>query len=108
MQEEKQYPTKNPITSEVINYDKRKQDGIMAVAQLMSELKLNSEANGYPRAINKSIEEAFKDVTYNLVSLGWWISAKECCELVVVEGYVTQTLYDRIYSTICNYIIANY
>ena len=73
----------------------------------MSELRLNSLENDFPRIVNKTIEDEFMKVT-EAVERGWWITAKEECEIVVVGGYVSQELYDRIYLTITNYILENY
>lgn len=95
------------IALEVIRYRKRKEDGISMYFNMMSELRLNSIANNYPRIVNATIEETFKLVREYIVD-GQWITAKEKCELVVVSGYITQELYDRIYTTITNYIALNY
>lgn len=97
----------NSINIEVLNYEKRQRDGLNAVNNLMSELRLNAIKNNYPREINKSIELAFENVTRNIL-LGWWISAKEECELVQIQGYVTQGLKDRVYNSITTYISNNY
>ncbi len=106
-QEERIYSDKSPITDRTVKYYKRQEDGIHAHLSLMSELALTSEANGYPREVNASIETAFKEVK-DEIRAGQWISAKEACELVSVGGYITQELYDRIYTTITNYISVNY
>lgn len=91
-------------------YIKRQKDGQDAVSSLMSELrnaaKLNPDQD-QARAINRSIENAFEKVTQNVL-LGWWVTAKEQCELVPIGGYVTQQLWDRIYNTITQYINHNY
>ena len=104
---ENQLDNKNPISDEFIQYEKRQRDGLQSLNLMMAELRLNSIQNNYPREVNKSIEEAFSGVI-NAIQLGWWVTAKEKCELVVVEGYITQDLWDRIYGTITNYIAANY
>ena len=97
----------NPIDAEALMYEKRQKDGLAAINRLMSELRLNALANNYPRIINQTIENAFSEVTKNIL-LGWWVTAKEKCELVEVGGYVSQALKDRIYNTITNYISENY
>lgn len=97
-----------PIFDEVKKYETRKLDGIKAVNQMMSELRVNSIQNGYPREINRTIEKAFDGVSYNLVTYGWWISALEECNLVEINGYVTQGLKDRIKLVLETYIAANY
>ncbi len=91
-------------------YIKRQRDGQEAVSALMSELRNTAKLNPnqeIARSINRGIEVAFEKVTLN-VQQGWWVTAREQCELVPVEGYVTQALWDRIYSTITNYISENY
>lgn len=97
----------NSRKTESLKYEQRQKDGLVAINNLMSELRLNSIQHNYPREVNKSIEIAFESVTKNIL-LGWWISAKEECELVQVQGYVTQGLKDRIYNTITTYISNNY
>lgn len=101
------FESDNPVDVEARKYEQRQQDGLKAVNSLMSELRLNSLANNYPREVNKAIEDAFAKVTSNIL-LGWWVSAKEECEIVPVGGYVTQALKDRIYTTITSYITNNY
>jgi hypothetical protein len=91
-------------------YLKRQEDGKDAINTLMSELRLmalNSPDPIAAREANRQIEIAFEKVTQNIL-LGWWITAKEQCELVTVSGSVTQQLKDRIYSTITTYIADNY
>ena len=91
-------------------YIKRQKDGQDAVSALMSELRNSAKLNpnqDLARAINRGIELAFEKVTQNVL-LGWWVTAKEQCELVSIGGYVTQQLWDRIYSTITQYINQNY
>lgn len=97
----------DPIEVEAKKYYKRQEDGREAVNNLMAELRLNAKVNNYPRIVNKTIEDAFMKVTES-VERGWWITAKEECELVVVGGYVTQELWDRIYTTINDYILTSY
>jgi hypothetical protein len=104
---ENQLDNKNPISDEFIQYEKRQRDGLQSLNLMMAELRLNALQNNYPREVNRSIEEAFAEVI-NSIQLGWWVTAKEKCELVPVAGYVTQELWDRIYNTITNYIAANY
>jgi len=86
---------------------KRKEDGINAFFYLMSELRLLSIANSYPREVNKFIERKLKNVR-DEVCLGQWISAREYLDEVIVEGYLTQELYDRVKNTIDTYIATNY
>lgn len=102
----KKEPT-DAILIEAQKYEKRQLDGRNEVNNLMSELRLNSIANSYPREVNKSIEDAFAKVTSNIL-IGWWVSAQEECLLVPVGGYVSQELHDRIRTTIENYIAENY
>jgi hypothetical protein len=104
---ENQLENKNVISDEFILYENRQFDGMKSLNLLMAELRLNSVQNNYPREVNKSIETAFEGVI-NSIQLGWWVTAKEKCELVPVAGYVTQQLWDRIYLTITQYIAANY
>ena len=100
-------PIEVKIHNEFLMYEKRRNDGLIALNKLMSELRLLSKMNGSPREVNKSIENAFDKVTKNIM-IGWWITAKEECELVPVGGYVTQELWNRIYNTINSYISENY
>lgn len=87
--------------------NKRQNDGVKAFFNLMAELRLMSLQNGYPRAINKYIERKLKQVR-DEVCLGQWISAREYLDEVVVEGYLTQELYDRVKNTLDTYIAQNY
>jgi len=95
------------LASEIALYDKRIFDGRVALISLMSELRLNSMVNNYPRIVNASIENAFWEVAI-AINNGWWITAKEKCDLVPVAGYVTQPLWDRIHTKITDYIAQNY
>ena len=97
----------DPIKDEAERYVQRQLDGVNAVNSLMSELRLNSIVNNYPRVVNKTIEDSFKKVTHNIL-IGWWVSAKEECEVVQVNDFVTQALKDRIMNTIVAYIEVNY
>jgi len=100
----------NPVdllASEIALYDKRIFDGRVALISLMSELRLNSLVNNYPRIVNASIENSFWEVAI-AINNGWWITAKEKCELVPVAGYVTQPLWDKIHNKIVDYIAQNY
>ena len=99
--------SENPIHVEKKKYEQRQLDGILAINELMAELRLNSIENELPREVNRSIEHAFEKVT-NAILIGWWVTAKEECEEVIVGGYVTQELWDRIYNTINQYISENY
>lgn len=91
-------------------YLKRINDGEKAVNALMSELRNSAKLSPDPeaaRTINRNIELAFEKVTQNVL-WGWWVTAKEQCELVPIQGYVTQALWDRVYNTITEYISENY
>jgi len=97
-------------TVEYSRYVRRQSDGQSSLNSLMSELRNKGLENPDPelaRTINRAIETAFKDVTQNIL-LGWWVTAKEKCELVPVGGYVTQELWDRIHNAITSYISENY
>lgn len=87
--------------------NKRMQDGLKAFVSLMAELRLYSMANSLPRDVNKYIEEKLRKVR-NEVILGQWVSGKEMLDEVVVEGYLTQELWDRVNTVITDYIAANY
>lgn len=95
------------ITEEKQKYDQRVLDGQNAYLMLMAELRLNSKHNNLPREVNKYIEEKLESVRIQVVS-GQWISAREKLDLVVVEGYLTQELYDKIQLKIDTYILENY
>ena len=86
---------------------KRRADGEVAFFNLMAELRLHSLQNSLDRSINKYIERKLKDVR-DEVLLGQWISAREYLDEVVVEGYLTQELYDRVKDTLDTYIAENY
>ena len=87
--------------------NKRQNDGVRAFFNLMAELRLFSLQNGLPRAVNKYIERKLKNVR-DEVCLGQWISAREYLDEVIVEGYLTQELYDRVKNTLDTYITENY
>lgn len=87
--------------------NKRQNDGVKAFFNLMAELRLFSLQNNLPRAVNKYIERKLKNVR-DEVCLGQWISAREYLDEVVVEGYLTQELYDRVKNTLDTYIVENY
>jgi len=97
----------DPLNEEIEKYNQRQYDGKVAIINLMAELRLAAIANGYPRDVNRAIENAFWEVAI-AVNNGWWITAKEKCELVPVGGYVTQELWDRIHGKIVAYIAQNY
>jgi hypothetical protein len=96
------------IASETDFYiNKRKNDGEKAFFELMAELRLHSLQNSLPRAVNKYIERKLKTVR-DEVCLGQWISAREYLDEVVVEGFLTQELYDRVKNKLDTYIAENY
>ncbi len=95
------------LDDEKIKYNQRIEDGKELSIQMMSELRLNSINLNLPREVNKYIEEKLDLVKLN-IDRGWWISAKEEMEVVVVESYLTQDLYDRIMGYITEYIDNNY
>lgn len=98
----------NPIYAETVNYlYKRKVDGEKAFFELMAELRLNSLANSLPREVNKYIERKLKNVRDEVI-LGQWLSAREYLDEIVVEGYLTQALYDRVKDKLDTYIAENY
>lgn len=100
-------PSLSPIEEEKLKYDQRVKDGMDEYLMLMAELRLNSIANNLPREVNKYIEEKLESVRIQVVSGQWW-SALEKLETVVVESYLTQELYDRIYLKITTYISESY
>lgn len=95
------------LNDEIAKYYQRQHDGKVAIIQLMAELRLNAIVNNYPRIVNATIENAFWDVAI-AINNGWWITAMEKSDLVVVIGYVTQELKDRIQLKISTYISENY
>lgn len=98
----------NPVYAETVNYlYRRKIDGEQAFFELMAELRLNSIVNSLPREVNKYIERKLKNVR-DEVLLGQWISAREYLDEVVVEGYLTIELWDRVKDKLDTYIAANY
>lgn len=97
----------NRIELEKHRYDKRVTDGQSAYLMLMAELRLNSITNNLPREVNREIEEKLESVRIQVVS-GQWISALEKLQAVQVGGYLTQQLYDRIQTSLTEYIAANY
>lgn len=92
-------------TSFYIN--KRKNDGEKAFFELMAELRIFSLQNNLPRAVNKYIERKLKQVR-DEVCLGQWVSAREYLDEVVVEGYLTTELYNRVKNKLDTYIAENY
>ncbi len=88
-------------------YEKRILDGVEMSKDLMAELRINSKENGYPRAVNKYIEDKLDKVKIN-IDRGWWVTALEELEATTVESYFSQDLYDRIHTTISGYITNNY
>ena len=97
----------DPLTDEIQLYYKRQDDGKKAIIQIMSELRLNSQVLNLPRSVNKEIEKRYWDVAI-AINNGWWITAKERAEMVVVADVVTQDLYDNILAKINGYIALNY
>jgi hypothetical protein len=98
----------DPVFLEAEKYEyKRAADGVKAFYELMAELRLNSLMNGYPRAVNKYIERKLINVR-NEVCLGQWLSAREYLDEVIIEGYLTQALYDRVKDKLDTYIAENY
>lgn len=98
----------DPIYRERMLYmHKRMVDGQVAFFGLMSELKKNSEDNNLPRSINKFIERKLKNVR-DEVFKGQWISAREYLDEVIVEGFLTIELYNRVKDTLDTYIANNY
>jgi len=95
------------LTAEINLYNKRQEDGKKAIIQMISELRLNSQALNLPRSVNKEIEKRYWDVAI-AINNGWWITAKERAEIVVVADVVTQQLYDSILAKINGYIALNY
>lgn len=100
-------PENNAIKIESRIYIKRIADGRKMSRDLMSELRVNSKALNLPRAVNKEIETKLEKVKLN-IDRGWWVTAKEELDLVVVDGFLTQDLFDKVNLTITNYIAANY
>ena len=88
-------------------YLKRIEDGQLMSIYLMSELRLESVINGYNRDVNRYIEIKLDKVKIN-IDRGWWVTALETLENIVVESYFTQELYDKLHNTITNYILINY
>jgi len=99
--------TKTDIELESDLYEKRILDGVEMSKNLMAELRVNSKVNNYPRAVNKYIEEKLDKVKTN-IDRGWWITALEELEVVTVDSYFSQELYDRVHATISGYISLNY
>lgn len=97
----------NPLKQEVSKYRQRITDGVEFIATVTAELRINSVDNELPRSINQEIQATFSEVM-SALSYGLWISAKEKCELITIEGNVTQELWDRIYNTITDYIAVSY
>jgi len=97
----------DPIYEEKLKYDQRKKDGSDAFLMLMSELRIYSKENNLPREVNRYIEDKLEFVKSQVIE-GQWISAREKLDLVIVEGYLTQELYDRIQLKIDTYILENY
>lgn len=96
------------VADEVNFYiNKRQNDGVRAFFNLMAELRLFSLQNNLPRVVNKYIERKLKQVR-DEVCLGQWISAREYLDEVVVEGYLTSELYNRVKNTLDTYIAENY
>lgn len=95
------------VSEEKLRYDQRVKDGQEAYLMLMAELRLKSKQENLPREINKFIEEKLEFVKSQVIN-GQWISAREKLDLVVVEGYLTQELYDRIQLKLDTYISENY
>lgn len=100
-------PTNCEIKIESKLYLKRIADGRKMSRDLMSELRVNSKTNGLPRSVNKAIETKLEKVKLN-IDRGWWVTAKEELDLLTIDAYFTQELFDRINLTITNYIAANY
>lgn len=88
-------------------YVKRREDGIRMFLELISELRLVSKANSLPREWLRELEGIFEKVQ-RAVESGQWKTAQEECELIPVDGLVTQQLYDRIYNAIVSYIATSY
>ena len=97
----------DPILVEKLKYDQRVVDGQNAFLMLMSELVVFSRQNNLPREINRDIETRLEFVKSQVID-GQWISAREKLAEVVIGGYLTQELYDRIKNSIDDYILKNY
>ena len=101
------------ITIQAPEYKHRRDDAREMIDSLSAELLQNTD-NGVPRAVNQEIEQAYLPLIIMLGSTGWWKTAKEYAEAVVVTennnpaGYVTQDFKDRIISIIDAYILENY
>jgi hypothetical protein len=95
------------LHDEIEKYNKRQYDGKVAIIQMMSELRLNSIVNNLPRSVNKEIESRYWDVVV-AINNGWWITAKERAEIVIVADVVTQSFYDNVLEKINSYIALNY
>ena len=100
-------PNLTPIEEEKIKYDQRVLDGQDAYLMLMAELRITSKQYNLHRDVNKFIEEKLELVKSQVIN-GQWISAREKLDLVIVEGYLTQELYDRIKLELDTYISENY
>jgi len=98
---------KNAIKIESKLYIKRITDGRKMSRDLMSELRVNSKGKNLPRVVNKSIEQKLEKVKLN-IDRGWWVTAKEELDLLTIDAYFTQDLFDRINLTITTYISENY
>ena len=97
----------DPILVEKLKYDQRVVDGPNAFLMLLSELVVFSRQNNLPREINRDIETRLEFVKSQVID-GQWISAREKLAEVVIGGYLTQELYDRIKNSIDDYILKNY
>lgn len=97
----------DPIVEEKRKYDQRVIDGQNAFLSLMAELRLYSIANSLPRAVNRYIEDKLELVKSQVIE-GQWVSAHEKLDAVIVEGFLSQELYDRIKNTLEAYILTSY
>lgn len=88
-------------------YIKRKEDGIQAVNALMAELRNQSLQFGFPESVNRHIENRLQPVKQD-VETGWWKSALDKISTIEPDQYLTQSLINRVKSTISTYINENY
>lgn len=101
-EEEIEYKT----LEETQTYLKRISDGAAAIAKFSAELRVAKLNGVISEEGHKVVDKALKPIRDEVLA-GQWISAKD--ELIFLGiDIIGQSLYDRIYSEIDNYIQQNY
>jgi hypothetical protein len=93
----------SPQYEEEVNYVKRQEDGVRAYLSITSELRILQKAGYITREHNRAIEDTLQPVRNEIV-LGQWKTAMEKLVEIGVTNTVTESMYQRFYSILDNYL----